>query len=281
MVVGAQLHQQIEDFVNDLGDAFVGAINLVDDHHRLQAQLQSLAQHELGLGHHALGGVDQQAAAVGHAQHALDFATKVGVARGVEDVDAIFLAVERVIGHGAVLGEDGDPAFAFERVGVHDEPVLAALELLQLAGTKVTGLLEQVIDQGGLTMVDVGDDGHIADALVARDVQALVGRVLRGGRGGGGCHWRRLKKTKGPVASGDILRQARQGRDQSLPGETRVPSRFWGWGIPNRLTIARAEAACTFSERQRLLERALTCQGAGRKGRLRAGDRSFRSGSPR
>ena len=46
-----------------------------------------MTQHEAGLGHGALKGIDQQQCAVGHTQHALDLAAKVGVARGVDDVD--------------------------------------------------------------------------------------------------------------------------------------------------------------------------------------------------
>ncbi len=50
----------------------------------LQAHLQRLAEHELGLGHHPFLGVDQQQAAVDHAQDPLDLAAEVGVAGGVD-----------------------------------------------------------------------------------------------------------------------------------------------------------------------------------------------------
>ncbi len=66
----------------------VGAVDLVDAEDRTQAHLQRLGQHELGLGHDALFGVDQDDAAVHHAQDALDLAAEVGVAGGVDDVDA-------------------------------------------------------------------------------------------------------------------------------------------------------------------------------------------------
>ena len=57
-----------------------------------QAELQRLAEHELGLRHGAFGGVDQQHHAVDHRQDALDLAAEVGVAGRVDDVDAGALA---------------------------------------------------------------------------------------------------------------------------------------------------------------------------------------------
>ena len=52
-----------------------------------QAALERLAQHEARLRHRPFGGVDQQQAAVGHLQHALDLAAEVGVAGRVDEVD--------------------------------------------------------------------------------------------------------------------------------------------------------------------------------------------------
>jgi hypothetical protein len=66
----------------------VGAVDLVDAEDRLQAHLQRLGQHELGLRHDAFLGVDQQDAAVHHAEDALHLAAEVGVAGRVDDVDA-------------------------------------------------------------------------------------------------------------------------------------------------------------------------------------------------
>lgn len=66
-----------------------------------------MTQHEAGLGHGALKGVDQQQGAVGHTQHALDLAAKVGVARSVDDVDLNVLVLDR-----DVLGENRDAALA-------------------------------------------------------------------------------------------------------------------------------------------------------------------------
>jgi hypothetical protein len=80
-----------------------------------EALRQRLAEHELGLRHRAFGGIDEDHHAVHHREDALHLAAEIGVAGGVDDVDAGVLPDQR--GH---LGEDGDAALALEVVGVHD-----------------------------------------------------------------------------------------------------------------------------------------------------------------
>ena len=65
-------------------------------------------------------------AAVGHLEDALDLAAEVGVAGRVDDVDLDVAELE-----GDVLGQDGDAALAFQVVGVEDQAVLAADELVE------------------------------------------------------------------------------------------------------------------------------------------------------
>ena len=55
------------------------------------------------------------------------------------------------------LGEDGDAALALEVVGIH-RALGHALVLAEGAG-----LLQQAVDQRGLAVVDVGDDGDVAE----------------------------------------------------------------------------------------------------------------------
>ncbi len=90
--------------------------------------------------------------AVGHFEDALDLATEIGVAGRVDDVDLRVADFQ-----GDVFGEDRDAAFAFEVVGV--EYAGAA----QLALAEQARLTEHLIDQGGLAVIDVGDDGDIAE----------------------------------------------------------------------------------------------------------------------
>ena len=58
---------------------------------------------------------------------------------------------------GRVLGQDGDAALPFQLVRIHD-----ALDD-GLVGAEGAGLAEHGVDEGGLAVVDVGDDGDIAD----------------------------------------------------------------------------------------------------------------------
>ena len=82
-----QLDEQVEGLVDDLLDPGVGAVDLVDDDDRPQAELQGLLEHEPGLRHGAFGGVDEEEDAVDHPEDAFDLAAEVGVARRVDDVD--------------------------------------------------------------------------------------------------------------------------------------------------------------------------------------------------
>ena len=87
LVVGFEVEEQLEDFVEHFGRARVGAVDLVDDDDRLEAERQRLAGDELGLRHRSFGGVDQQDHAVDHRQDALDLGAEIGVAGRVDDVD--------------------------------------------------------------------------------------------------------------------------------------------------------------------------------------------------
>ena len=60
-------------------------------------------------------GVDEQQQRIDHRQDALDFAAKIRVSRGIDDIDAHVAPVQR-----GILGQDGDTALAFKVVAVHD-----------------------------------------------------------------------------------------------------------------------------------------------------------------
>ena len=89
---------------------------------------------------------------VDHRQHALDFAAEVGVARRVDDVDAVVAPADR-----GVLRQDRDAALALQRVRVHDAVGH------DLARIERAGLLQELVDERGLAMIDVGDDGDVAE----------------------------------------------------------------------------------------------------------------------
>ena len=156
-----QVHEQLVGLVDDLGDPGVAAVGLVDHQDDGHVGVERLAQHEAGLRERALGGVDEQHDAVDHGQAALDLATEVGVAGGVDDVDRHRLAVggrAGVVDRG-VLREDRDALLALEVAGVH-HPLGDALGLV---GGERAGLAEHRVDQRGLAVVDVGDDRDVAE----------------------------------------------------------------------------------------------------------------------
>ena len=114
-------------------------------------ELQGLAQHVARLRQRPLRGVHEQQRAVDHLERALDLAAEVGVAGRVDDVD-----LDVAVVHGGVLGQDRDAALALEVVGVED-PLTHLLVRAEDAA-----LPQQGIDQGGLAVVDVGDDGDVS-----------------------------------------------------------------------------------------------------------------------
>ncbi len=114
----------------------VRAVDLVDGDDRLEADLQRLGDHELGLRQRTLGGIDQHDRAVHHVEDALDLAAEVGMARRVDDVDAGCAPQDR-----RDLGQDGDAALALEVIGI-DRPFGHALVLAERAR-----LLQQPVDQ--------------------------------------------------------------------------------------------------------------------------------------
>ena len=152
--VGVEVEEQLLHLVHDLGDAGVGAVDLVDDEHHRQVGLERLAQHEAGLRQRALGRVDEEQHAVDHRQAPLHLAAEVGVAGGVDDVD-----LHVAVGHRGVLGEDRDALLPLEVHRVHD-PLVDVL-----VGAERAGLPEHLVDEGGLAVVDVGDDRHVAEVL--------------------------------------------------------------------------------------------------------------------
>ena len=74
------------------------------------------------------------------------------MAGGVDNVKAGALPF-----HAGAFRQDGDAALALLVVGIHG----ALVHVLVFAHR--AGLLEQLVDQGGLAMVDMGDDGNVAN----------------------------------------------------------------------------------------------------------------------
>ena len=116
------------------------------------SQFQGLLQHKTGLGHGAFRSIHQQQNAVDHLEDSLHLAAKVGVAGGVHDVDFHILVAD-----GSVLGQNGNAPLPLQITGVHN-PIHGGLVLPVDAA-----LLQHFVDQGGLAVVNVGNNGNIAD----------------------------------------------------------------------------------------------------------------------
>ena len=144
--------EEVEDLVDDFVRPRVGLVDLVDADDGLEADLQRLADHEFGLRHRAFGRVHEHDRPIHHREDALHLAAEIGMARRVDDVDAHVLPDDR-----SRLGQYRDAALAFEVVRIHNplgDPLVVA---------EGAGLLEEPVDQSRLTVVDVGDNGDVAE----------------------------------------------------------------------------------------------------------------------
>ena len=163
---GAEVDEQLVDLVHDLGDPRVRPVDLVHDEDHRQPALERLAQHEARLGEGALGGVDEQEDAVDHRQPALHFAAEVGVTGGVDDVE-----LDAVVTHRGVLGQDRDALLTLQVHRVHH----AVVDVLVVP--ERAGLPQHRVDERGLPVIDVGDDGDVSEIFAASHERR--GRILR------------------------------------------------------------------------------------------------------
>jgi hypothetical protein len=131
--------------------ALVGLVDLVDGDDGLQSHLQRLRHDEFGLRHRPFGGVHQHDGAVHHIEDALHLAAEIGMAGRVDDVDPRIVPEQR-----RHFRKDGDAALALQVVRIHG----ALGDALIVA--KGAGLAQQYVDQGGLAVIDVGNDGNVS-----------------------------------------------------------------------------------------------------------------------
>ena len=115
LLVGClQLNKKIENHIDDSMRPRIFPVDLVDDNDRLQFVLERLAQNETGLRLRSVVGIDDQKHAVHHFHDALDFASKIRVPRGVDDVDPIPVPVKS-----RIFRANGDSLLALEIHRIH------------------------------------------------------------------------------------------------------------------------------------------------------------------
>ena len=155
LVVGRfQFDEQIKHHVQDLMRPGVFPIDLVDHDDRLGIVLKRFPQHKSGLRLRTIVRVHHQQNAVDHLHDPLYFTPEIGMARRVDNIDSVAVPLE-----GSVLRSNRNAFFPLQIHGVHD----ALLHLL--VGAEGARLAQQLINQGSLAVVDMRDDGDIADLI--------------------------------------------------------------------------------------------------------------------
>ena len=150
------------DDVLDLLDHAVGLgrrqVDLVQHRHDGDALLDRRVAVRDGLRLHALRGVDDQQRAFAGGERARHLVGEVDVARRVDQVEVVGLPVARLVGERGRLRLDRDAALALE---VHRVQHLLA----HLARREAAAALDEPVGQRRFAVVDVGDDGKVADQL--------------------------------------------------------------------------------------------------------------------
>ena len=163
----AKVHHKIKRIVDNSLWASAVAVNLIDNHHDRKTCVDSVAQNKASLWHRTLGCVNQKKRTVSHLQNTLYLAAEVSVARGINNVNLDALVLNRDI-----LCQNSNSALTLLIVGVQD----SLLNLLVLA--ECIGCLKHLVNHGGFTVVNVGDDSNISDVVLTHKSLSLEGMCL-------------------------------------------------------------------------------------------------------
>ena len=128
------------------------AIDFIDDQNRFEPRGERLLRNESRLRHGPFRRVHQQQHRIYHRHDALDFTAEIGVAGGIDDIDAVTPVFDR-----GGLGKNRYSAFALQLVAVQ-----RALDCLG-TGIVAARLLQQPVDQGRFAMIDMGNNCDVTD----------------------------------------------------------------------------------------------------------------------
>lgn len=192
-------------------------VDLVDDNDGLDALTKGLAEHSLGLHADTLDGVDDDESTVGDTEGSSDLGGEINVTGRVDQVDKEVgvgdlldagNVLQVLLGEGGVQRDggrlDGDATLLL--VGSR----IRVAGIASLGGGDDTGFGEERVGEGGLAVVDVGNDRHVTDIgrvvheptdLVDREAiigQALA-RVLKTRRSGISTLLKRSRKGPPPI----------------------------------------------------------------------------------
>ena len=163
LLIRTKVKEELIDLVNDLLDACVGAIDLVDHKDHRERTCKRLGEDVARLWEGPFRRVNQKEYGVNGQEAALNLATEIGVAWCINDYDAHTLELDR-----RLLGEDGDPLLALKVAAIHH----ALHELFVRA--EGTVLAQQAIHQRGLPVVNVRNDADGANARLGNEVCGSV-----------------------------------------------------------------------------------------------------------
>ncbi len=133
-----------------------GEIDLIDNRDNLEVLIEGEIGIGEGLGFDSLGGIDHQEGPFAGLERAGDFVGEIDVAGGIDEIQLVDLPIFRFVEEANGMGFDRDATFAFEVHGIQDLGHHFALG-------EGTGMFQKAIGEGGLAVVDVGDDGEVSN----------------------------------------------------------------------------------------------------------------------
>ena len=164
-VGGTETIEEIKYLIDDPMGTGARTIDLVDHKNRMKPLLEGLLGNKPGLRHRAVNRVHQQQYGVHHRQNPLNLTAKVSVAGSIDDIDPVTIPFD-----GRVFGQNGNTALTLLIIGIHD-PFGAHGFAVQR-----TGLLQQTVHQGGFTVVNVGNNGDVAEIFDHRISRSVKNR---------------------------------------------------------------------------------------------------------
>src|SRR5690606_441963 len=202
------------DLMNDARRIGRRQVDLVQNRYDLEPLLDCRVAVGDALRLDALRGIHDQERTFARGQRTRDFVREIDVAGGVDQVELVSLTVARLVVERHALRLDRDAAFALEIHGV--EHLRLHLAILQAAAE-----LDEAVGERGLAVVDVGDDGKVADQLHQYSpARAQTSRTSRTSseRTLGTFAPRKLRRGE---ARGSRIEAAPHRREQSLQHPTR------------------------------------------------------------
>ena len=147
-------------------------VDLVEDGNHLVIVVERLVDVSKRLCLDALGRVDDEERALAGGEAAVHFIGEVDVARRVDQVQLVKLAVLGPIVEPHRLRLDGDATLALDVHGIEHL-------LLHLARGEPTAKLNQPVGEGRFAVVDVSDDGEVSDVGEGSSLGTTHGRLGR------------------------------------------------------------------------------------------------------